>query len=61
VLVWFTDGSKIKEGTRAAVYVQSVGRRLRFSLGRYVTIFQAEIYTTLARVYEIYQRNTYLL
>jgi hypothetical protein len=31
-LVWFTEGSKMREGTRAGVYGQSVGRRLSFSL-----------------------------
>jgi ribonuclease HI len=40
-LVWFTDGSKLKEGTGAGFYGQSVGRRLSFSLGRYATVFQA--------------------
>jgi ribonuclease HI len=43
----------MKEGTRAGVYGQSVGRRLSFSLGRYATVFQAEIYAILACVYEI--------
>jgi len=43
VLVWFTDGSKMKEETGARVYGQSVGRKLCFSLGRYATVFQAEI------------------
>ena len=33
-LVWFTDGSRMMEGTGAGVYRQSVGRRLSFSLGR---------------------------
>jgi hypothetical protein len=33
-LVWFTDGSKMREGTGDEVYGQSVGRRLSFSLGR---------------------------
>ena len=42
-LVWFTDGSKMGEGTGAGIYGQSVGRRLSFSLGRYTTVFQAEI------------------
>jgi len=42
-LVWFTDGSKMREGTGAGVYGQSVGRRLSFSLGRYATVFQVEI------------------
>jgi hypothetical protein len=39
-LVWFTDGSKMREGSRAAVYGQSVGRRLSFSLKRYVQSFR---------------------
>jgi len=47
-LIWFTDGSKMREGTGAGVYGQSVGRRLSFSLGRYATVFQAEMYAILA-------------
>ena len=49
-LIWFTDGSKIREGTGAGVYGQSMRRRLSFSVGRYVTVFQAEIYAILACV-----------
>ena len=49
-LVWFTDGSRMGG---AGVYGQSVGRRLRFSLGGYATVFQAEFYVILACVYEI--------
>jgi hypothetical protein len=30
-LVWFTDGSRMREGTGAGIYGQSVGRRLSFS------------------------------
>jgi len=52
-LVWFTDGSRMKEGTRATVYGQSVGRRLNISLGRYATVFQVEIYAILACAHEI--------
>jgi hypothetical protein len=52
-LVWFADGSRIEEGTRAGVYRQSVGKRLCISLGRHVTVFQAEIYAILAYAYEI--------
>ena len=37
----------------AGVYGQSVGRRLRFSLGTYATVVQAEVYDILAYVYEI--------
>jgi len=56
-LVWFTDGSRAGEGIGAGVYRQLVGRRLRFSLGRYATVFQAEIYAILACVYEIQSQN----
>jgi len=47
----------MKEGTGAGVYGQSVGRRLSFSLGRYATVFQAEIYAILVCVYEIQFQN----
>jgi len=30
-LIWFLDGSKMKEGTGTGIYGQSVGRRLSFS------------------------------
>jgi hypothetical protein len=43
----------MREGTGAGFYGQSVKRRLSFSLGRYATVFQAEIYAILACVYEI--------
>jgi CRISPR/Cas system-associated protein Cas5 (RAMP superfamily) len=43
----------MREGTGAGVYGQSVKRRLSFSLGRYATVFQAEIYAILVCVYEI--------
>jgi ribonuclease HI len=37
----------------AGVYGQSEKRRLSFSLGKYATVFQAEIYAILACIYEI--------
>ena len=52
-LVWFTDGSRTAEGTRAGVYGQSVSRRLSISLHKHATVFQAEVYAILACVYEI--------
>jgi ribonuclease HI len=52
-LVWFTDGSKMKGGLE----LESLRRRLSFSLGRYATVFQAEIYAILACVYEIRSQN----
>jgi ribonuclease HI len=53
-LVWFTDGSRMRDGrTGAGVYGQSEGRRLSISLGKYVTDFRAEICAILACVYEL--------
>jgi hypothetical protein len=51
-LVWFTDGSRTADGTGAGVYGQSRDKRLRISLGKQATVFQAEVYEILARVYE---------
>jgi len=56
-LVWFTDGSKMREGTGAGAYGESVGRRLSFSLGRYATVFQVEIYDIIACAYEVQSQN----
>jgi ribonuclease HI len=56
-LIWYTDGSKMKEGTGAGVIGQSVKRSLCFPLGRYTTVFQAEIYAILAFVYKIQFQN----
>ena len=47
----------MREGTGARVYGLSVGSRLSFSLGRYATVFQAEIYAILACAYEIQHQN----
>jgi hypothetical protein len=41
--IWFTDGSRMQRGTGAGVYRQSVRRRLSLTLGRYATVFQAEV------------------
>ena len=42
----------MRKGTGAGVYGQSVGRRLIISLGRYATVFQAQIYAILACAHE---------
>jgi len=47
----------MRKESGAGVYGQSVGRRLSFSLGRYATVFQAEIYAILACAYEIQSQN----
>ena len=52
-LGWYKDWSKMRDGTGAGVYGQSVGRRLSYFLGRYTAVFQAEIYATLACAYGI--------
>jgi ribonuclease HI len=52
-LVWYTDGSRTVEGTGAGVYGQSANRRLSIPLGKHATVFQAEVYATLACVHEI--------
>jgi hypothetical protein len=55
--VWYTDGSRMQDGgIGAGVYGQSEGRRLSMSLGKYVTVFQAEIYAILACVSEFQNR-----
>jgi hypothetical protein len=41
------------EGSRAGVCEQPVRRRLSISLGRYATVFQAEIYAILDCPHEI--------
>jgi len=51
-LVWFTEGSRM-EGTGAALYGKSVGRRLSISLESYAKFFQPDIYDVLACAYEI--------
>jgi len=42
-LAWYTDGFKMREGTRAGVFGQLVGRRLSFSLGTYASVSGEDI------------------
>ena len=37
-LTWFTDGSKMMEGTGAGVYGQSLGKRLSMPLGKHASL-----------------------
>jgi len=57
-LVWYTDGSRLWRGTGARVYGQTSGRRLIICLGKYATVFQAEIHAILACEYEIHMDVT---
>jgi ribonuclease HI len=56
--VWFTDGSRMREGTGAGIYGQSVRRRLSFSVGKYATVFQTELFAILACVHDIKVHGT---
>jgi len=56
-LVWFTDGSKTAEGTRAGFYGQSVNRRLSIPLGKHAMGFQSEVYAIFACAHEIEAQN----
>jgi hypothetical protein len=47
-LIWYTDGSKTNKGTGAGVYCYGTRLRRSFSLGRYTTVFQAEVYAIKA-------------
>jgi hypothetical protein len=42
-LLWYTDGFKTGKGTGAGVYCCGTKIKLSFSLGRYTTVFQAEV------------------
>jgi len=54
-IVCYTDGSRLQKlgRTGASVYNQTTDSKLTFPLGRYSTIFQAEIYAILACVYSL--------
>jgi hypothetical protein len=56
-IVWYTDGSKSDEGTGAGVYGCGTRMRLSFSLGQYMTLFQAELYAIKACTMEIIHKG----
>jgi ribonuclease HI len=65
-LVWDTDDSKTNKGTGAGVYGYGTRKKLSLSLGKYTTLFQAEVYfmkacavENLGRGYR--NRNIYIL
>ena len=47
------DRSRTTDGNGAGVYGQSLGRRLSISVGKHASVYQAEVFATLACVYEI--------
>ena len=56
-LVWFTDGSKTNDGTGAGAYCRNTGEKFWTSLGKYATVFQAEIYAIIICATEMLGRN----
>jgi hypothetical protein len=50
-LIWLIDGSKMEGGDWRLWAI--CGKKAQFSLGRDVTVFQAEIYTILVSAHEI--------
>jgi hypothetical protein len=43
-VVWFTDGSRMPSGTGSGIFGVRPNRSLGFSLGKFATVFQTEIY-----------------
>jgi ribonuclease HI len=55
-LIWFTDGSRIPSGTGCGIFGVRPNRSLGFSLGKFATVFQTEIYAILQCVHENIRR-----
>jgi ribonuclease HI len=62
-LVWFTDGSRMPSGTGSGIFGVRPNRSLCFSLGKFATVFQTEIYAILQCAYENIRayRNNWIL
>jgi hypothetical protein len=56
-LIWYRDGSKTNKGTRAGMYGHGIRQKLSFSLGQYIRVFQAELYTIKACTVDNLDRN----
>ena len=55
-LIWYTDGSRTDLGTGSGKYGLRPNRSYCFSLGKFATIFQTEIYAILQCAYENIRR-----
>jgi ribonuclease HI len=51
-LIWFTDGSRMPSGTGSGIFGVRPNRSLGFSLGKFPTVFQTEIYAILQSAFE---------
>jgi hypothetical protein len=56
-LIWYTDVSKTGKGFGAGVHCCGTKIKLNFSCGRYMTVFQAEVYAIKACADENMDRN----
>lgn len=56
-LIWYTDGSKTANGTGAGIYGVRPRVSLSFNLGKYATVFQAEVFAILACIQENLRRG----
>jgi len=56
IIVWFTDGSRMDSGTGAGVYGIRPNRSFSFSLGKFASVFQTEIYAIIQCAYENIRR-----
>lgn len=52
-MVWYTDGSKTDDGVGAGIYSERPQTNIYISLGKYASIFQAEVYAIAMCAYEI--------
>jgi hypothetical protein len=55
-LIWFTDGSRTDLGTGSGIYGLKPNKRYSFSLGKFASVFQTEIYAILLCAYENIRR-----
>jgi hypothetical protein len=46
-LIWYTDGSRADSGTGSGICGLAPNSSLSFSLGKFATVFQSEIYAIL--------------
>jgi ribonuclease HI len=56
-LIWITDGSRADSRTGAGIYGRRPERSFSFSLGKYATVVQTEIYAILQCAYENIRRT----
>jgi ribonuclease HI len=55
-LIWFTDGSRTDLGTGSGIYGLKPNKSYSFSLGKFASVFQTEIYAILLCAYENIRR-----